>query len=239
MPELDNRTITYIVAAVIGIGLWAVIRYFRNRQFENVSGQLEQEASSRGWRVQSSGGSGTQTRVIEGDTDGITWKIESIDEPASGTRYGRGYRSGGKSHTLWRTQSASLQGEMILLFGDYVRRTRKDIAKRMLPGIVEPALDSDKSAMEMFKQTHMVESGSDALRKRFTLMASNDSGLERFMSAGAEMALLSWPGKAQLNVAALYPKGLTIMLSGTPGDAAQVAALVDLGVALAKAAGGR
>jgi hypothetical protein len=232
VEQVDLRTVG-MLALIVAALVWMMVRNRRRSEQREVrSGQLGQDAAARGWEAQSGLKDGAEQHTVTGQSDGIAWKHHAFN------RSGEGRGVFGARYSEWSTADVSLPGEIIVV-AEASWRKASGVSKGILAQMVENATGGGKREKELYKKAREVAGGSEALKKRYFVVASASAPGERFLNEGAEAALLGWSGEPKLTIAVLWEGGLVVEVMEAMTDAAGIEKLGELGMGLARAARGK
>ncbi|MBN1430662.1 MAG: hypothetical protein JXB07_19990 [Anaerolineae bacterium] len=251
MSISDMMPIFFFVGfAILVVALIVGINRYHARRFAELLVRLDQLAMERGWHYRGSRLDDTERHTFTGETNGVSWQIESLRRSSSGES------NSPMGHTRWWTEAVSLSDEAVLLlpnmgsvfqslgtggapsgsiaekFGGLIHI----VLRRFATDILNASPD-DASVLESIRP---VQEGSEALRDRYTILATGTMAAGRFLDADAEQMLLELAPKSQRSgqgmramMVIFWHKGIQVIVEGQIVDVDRLEQLIRLGLALA------
>jgi len=237
-----------IVVLIVGSNL------LRARRFAEASARLEQQTMERGWEYRSYREGGTESHSFRGETNGVSWQIESYYRRTSSSS--RRSSSSTVENTRWWTESVSLSDDVVLLIPSMGKTFQSfGAAGAMIPGqlqglagsliqmflrfFVTEVLRAAPDDARVFDGIQQVQAGSDALRQRYTILATSEMIADRFLDEDAEQMLLElaseqWSSAHNLQVMAIvyWHRGIQLITANQITDIERLDQIVQLGLAL-------
>jgi hypothetical protein len=241
-----NQAVLAVVIVVVLLAIGLSVSLLSQRKLA----QFEQACRERGWQVERGGGRAFDQR-ISGTTGGINWQYEfysyqsgtTSSASRSSTRFGR-----------WHTDAASLPGQVVLIIPSSGRAGQLDqtiqamdklggLGRTLIEMFVTKGLKGDPSDVDLFMRLQHVQAGSEALRQKFTVLATGEDAAAKLLSQG-EAALIEYvmnptlKGVQRQVSVLLWGHGLTLPVERLITDINVMDAMVNLGAALANSAKG-
>lgn len=240
-----------LVIGVIGfIAVVVVLSVVLSVQSSRKIAQFEQSCRDRGWEVTRGEGPGFGQQ-ISGSTSGVGWHYEFARYTRGATN--RGNRTAAQSAQL-RVDSVNLPDDIVLLMprnaqasqlGQTIQAMNQfgGLGHTLIELLVVQGLHGDQADVDRFLKLQPAQSGSDALRAQFSVLATSEDAAARVLGR-SEPALLNFAGDPSLKTAQhaatvlLWSKGLTLPIERQITDVVQLEGLVNLVVALANSVKG-
>ncbi|MBN1313312.1 MAG: hypothetical protein JXB30_18040 [Anaerolineae bacterium] len=224
------------------------------RRFAERTARLEQQTLERGWEYLGFREGGVESHTFNGETDGVSWQLESYYRRSSSSSS----RGSGSStqYTRWWTESVKLSDDVVLLLPSMGKTFQAfGAAGAMVPGelkgfagsliqmflrfFVTNVLRAAPDDARVFDNIRQIQAGSDALRQRYTILATSDMVADRFLDEDAEQMLLElapekWSDAQSLRVMAIvyWHRGIQLVIEDQIVDIDKLEQIVRLGVAL-------
>lgn len=245
--SLPIMVIGVIGIVVVILALGAAVSVFHTQRVV----RFEQACRDRGWLVEHKGGPGDK-RQISGSTGGTGWKYEfplSSPNPDDSDDFT-------EAQAAWlHVDCLSLPADIVLLMP---RKTRAgqlgsaiqamswfgEIGHRLIELLVVQSLHGDRPDVELFMGLQPVQSGSDALREQFSVLATSENAAAKILGR-RETALLQFAADPALRVAQrsatilLWSRGLVLPIERQITDVTQLEELVTLTIRLGGSFNGR
>jgi hypothetical protein len=246
---------------ILMIVLVVVGNMFSARRFAETSARLEQQSLERGWQYRSYREGSTTSHNFSGKTGDVSWQIESYYHNSSSSRGS----SSSASYTRWWTDAPALSGEAVLLIPNMGNAFQAFGSRGAMPGggmaaggvsggiaglagsliqmfmrfFVTSVLRAAPEDARVFDTIQQVQAGSDALRQRYTVLATSEKTAGRFLDEDAERMLLElvpeqWSDTQKPRVAAVvyWHKGIQLIAQDQIVEMGKLEQLVRLGLAL-------
>ncbi|NTV36983.1 MAG: hypothetical protein HGA53_08520 [Anaerolineaceae bacterium] len=217
MSEITQNLIFILVAGIIVAGIF----FFTGRAKKQKEAAFAKMAAEQGWMYQS-----LNDRLTRGfRLQASNWTFETLakfaDREAGPGSVNVSYQ------TRWWTGEKSLPGRLAFI-GPRTSAGNMNIpGAAMLMQMALPMMLGDQSSLAAGLSE--VQTGSDALRQRYMIMAHDPADMSNLLSDALERALLGWPA-GSLPVIKQSPNGLLIEINNfeakKPSD---VQAVINLG----------